>query len=144
MGNPKLHAASVKSFSAQFLTCEARAHTALYCLNDMVNLLTTPILAKRYEVAILSWLTSPVLLISSLAFPASAFVLHNIFLDLQEDQPMLPPNILEPEFQQRLQRGQINIRPMGRPIDGNFLMRNLVIGQFFWNLLSPAFESQEV
>ena len=64
-------------------------------------------------------------------FSASAFVLHNIFLHLREDPPELPPNILEPDFRQRLERGQINIVPMGRPIEGNFFMRNMVIGQFF-------------
>jgi hypothetical protein len=58
-------------------------------------------------------------------------VLHNIIIMLSEDPPILPPTIQEPEFQDRLQRGQIQVRLMGRPIENQFAMRNLIIGTHF-------------
>lgn len=66
-----------------------------------------------------------------LPFLASAFVLHNIVLQLHEEAPVLPPNIREPAFQDQLQRAQILFLPRGRQDEENFRMRNTVIGNFF-------------
>jgi len=48
-------------------------------------------------------------------FSASCMVLHNIFIQLREGPPSLPPNIQEEAFQERFQHCQITIHPVGRP-----------------------------
>ena len=58
-------------------------------------------------------------------------VLHNIIIMLCEDPPILPPNIQEPEFQDRLRRGQVQVCPMGRPNENQFSTRNEIIGRFY-------------
>ncbi len=62
---------------------------------------------------------------------AAAMVLHNIIIMLCEEPPTLPPNIQEPEFQDRLRRGQVQVLPMGRPNENQFAMRNQIIGTHF-------------
>ncbi len=62
---------------------------------------------------------------------AAAMVLHNIIIMLCEDPPTLPPNIQEPEFQNRLQRGQVRVLPIGRPDENQFGTRNKIIGIHF-------------
>jgi hypothetical protein len=57
--------------------------------------------------------------------------LHNIVILIREDPPSLPSNIQEPEFQNRLQRAQILFQPRGVQPEGNFNLRNVVIGSFF-------------
>ena len=45
------------------------------------------------------------------AIIAAAIILHNLVIDLREDDPQLPPNIQEPTFQRQLARGQVNGDP---------------------------------
>ena len=63
---------------------------------------------------------------------AAASVLHNIMIFINEELPVLPPDIMEPAFQGLLARTQIRVAPRGRQQEENqFELRNLVIGTFF-------------
>lgn len=61
-------------------------------------------------------------------------VLHNIFILLREEPPILPPNLQEATFQDRLQRGQVQRGAIGRPREANFELRTMIIQDFFENL----------
>jgi hypothetical protein len=58
-------------------------------------------------------------------------VLHNIVIHLNEEEPVLPPNVASAAFQERLQRFQMDVVVIGRPVQNSFNIRNLIIGQYF-------------
>jgi len=65
------------------------------------------------------------------AIISAAVVLHNLLINLHEQEPDLPPNIQEPTFRQQLARGQVNEGPPGRPEVAKFSTRNRIILEFF-------------
>jgi hypothetical protein len=65
------------------------------------------------------------------ALIAAAVVLHNIVILLREEAPILPPTVVEPEYQARLRFGQIAHPVRGRPNERNFAIRNAVIQNYF-------------
>jgi len=61
----------------------------------------------------------------------AAVTLHNISINIREDDPVLPPGLQEVAFQNRFDQGQINEHPLGRPDASKFAIRNRVIQNFF-------------